>query len=53
MVESRCGILCSECEYREQVNCKGCVSIHKSRAIMASGLSSASSGSNDFGKGKC
>lgn len=29
MIESRCGILCSESEYREQVNCKGCVSIQK------------------------
>lgn len=29
MIESRCGILCSECEYREQMNCKGCVEIDK------------------------
>lgn len=29
MVESRCGILCSECSYREQMNCKGCVIIEK------------------------
>lgn len=29
MVESRCGILCSECDYREQMNCKGCVHIDK------------------------
>ena len=29
MIESRCGILCSECEYKEQVNCKGCVNIDK------------------------
>ncbi|MDO5558493.1 MAG: DUF3795 domain-containing protein [Oscillospiraceae bacterium] len=27
MIESRCGILCSQCEYREQMNCKGCVHI--------------------------
>lgn len=29
MIESRCGILCSECKYKEQVNCKGCVNIDK------------------------
>ena len=22
MIESRCGLLCSECNYREQMNCK-------------------------------
>ena len=27
MIESRCGILCGECGYREQMNCKGCVLI--------------------------
>lgn len=29
MVQSRCGILCNECSYREQVQCKGCVNIKK------------------------
>lgn len=29
MVESRCGVLCSECNYREQMNCGGCVHIQK------------------------
>jgi len=29
MIESRCGILCSECEYKEQINCGGCVHITK------------------------
>lgn len=29
MIESRCGILCGECEYRQQVGCSGCVSISK------------------------
>jgi len=29
MIESRCGILCNECNYREQVNCGGCVAIDK------------------------
>ena len=29
MVESRCGILCGECEYREKMNCDGCVAIEK------------------------
>ncbi|GFI04920.1 hypothetical protein AALA79_00835 [Lachnospiraceae bacterium 64-25] len=29
MIESRCGILCSECFYREQVGCKGCVNVQK------------------------
>lgn len=27
MVQSRCGILCGECEYRESMGCKGCVNI--------------------------
>ncbi len=27
MIQSRCGILCSECEYRDKVNCNGCVAI--------------------------
>lgn len=25
MIESRCGILCSGCEYREKMNCAGCI----------------------------
>ncbi len=29
MIESRCGIVCSECKYKEQVNCKGCAHIDK------------------------
>lgn len=29
MTESRCGILCSECSYREQMDCKGCMHIAK------------------------
>jgi len=29
MVESRCGILCSKCHYREEVGCKGCLIITK------------------------
>lgn len=29
MIESRCGLLCSKCEYREQMNCKGCSNIEK------------------------
>ncbi len=28
MLESRCGILCSECSYREEMNCGGCVHIN-------------------------
>lgn len=27
MMESRCGILCSACEYREQMHCAGCANI--------------------------
>lgn len=27
MIESRCGILCGECEYRETMSCKGCLNI--------------------------
>lgn len=29
MIESRCGIKCSECEYKEQMNCPGCMEIKK------------------------
>ena len=29
MVESRCGILCGECEYRDKMNCESCVHIDK------------------------
>jgi len=29
MIESRCGILCSECSYMESMNCKGCVLIER------------------------
>lgn len=30
MIESRCGIVCSECEYKkEPTNCNGCVEIDK------------------------
>lgn len=29
MIESRCGLLCNKCEYKEQVNCKGCLNIDK------------------------
>lgn len=29
MVESRCGILCSECLSKEQMGCGGCVNIEK------------------------
>lgn len=29
MIESRCGILCGECAYREQTGCNGCVQSDK------------------------
>ncbi|WP_040195547.1 DUF3795 domain-containing protein [Candidatus Soleaferrea massiliensis] len=29
MIESKCGILCAACAYREQMNCKGCVRIEQ------------------------
>lgn len=29
MIESRCGILCSNCEYKDSTGCKGCVNIDK------------------------
>ena len=29
MVESRCGLLCQACEYREKMDCKGCIVIAK------------------------
>ena len=27
MIESRCGILCSKCDYREPLKCDGCINI--------------------------
>lgn len=29
MIESRCGLLCTQCAYQEQTGCKGCVHIDK------------------------
>lgn len=29
MIESRCGILCSKCEFRSSMNCSGCINIDK------------------------
>lgn len=29
MIESRCGLLCSECKYREIMKCAGCTAIKK------------------------
>lgn len=29
MIESRCGIKCSECEFRESMGCLGCLHIKK------------------------
>ncbi len=29
MIESRCGLLCSRCSYREESGCKGCTQIGK------------------------
>lgn len=29
MIESRCGLLCSQCAYREQMGCPGCTQISK------------------------
>lgn len=29
MIESRCGILCSQCTYMESTGCRGCVNIER------------------------
>lgn len=29
MIESRCGLLCGKCGYKEQMNCRGCIQIEK------------------------
>lgn len=29
MIESRCGLICSECDYKEKMNCAGCIKISK------------------------
>ena len=42
MIESRCGILCSECKYREEVGCKGCVNIDKPFWTAISGCANCS-----------
>lgn len=28
MAESRCGLLCSQCSWREKMNCPGCLNAH-------------------------
>ena len=38
MIESRCGLLCSECEYKVQMNCGGCVHIKKPFGVRAARL---------------
>lgn len=29
MVESRCGLLCGQCEFKESMGCAGCVTMEK------------------------
>lgn len=29
MAESRCGLLCNDCEYKEPMQCKGCLAMEK------------------------
>ena len=29
MIESRCGLLCGDCSFREAMGCKGCVHMDK------------------------
>lgn len=29
MIESRCGIKCSECEFKKSIGCAGCINIEK------------------------
>ena len=29
MIETRCGLLCSQCDYREQMKCPGCLQMDK------------------------
>lgn len=29
MIESRCGLLCGECQYRTQIPCPGCTRMEK------------------------
>jgi len=29
MIESRCGILCSRCEFKEKMGCRGCTEIDR------------------------
>lgn len=38
MVESRCGLLCSECSFREATGCKGCANMDKPFWLIAARL---------------
>ena len=29
MIESRCGLLCTDCDYRDEMDCRGCTNIDK------------------------
>lgn len=53
MVESRCGILCSACECKDQMNCGGCVQIDKPFWGDSCPVKSCCEGKNLMHCGKC
>lgn len=53
MIESRCGILCTECDYRESMNCSGCVNISKPFWAEACPVKSCCEGKQQAHCGEC
>ncbi len=53
MIESRCGIVCSECEYKESMGCGGCVNISKPFWADACPVKSCCEGKSSAHCGEC
>jgi len=53
MIESRCGLLCSVCDYREKMNCAGCIAITKPFWGEACPVKSCCEGRNHHHCGQC
>jgi len=53
MIESRCGILCGPCKYREKMSCSGCIAIRKAFWGEACPVKSCCEGKNHSHCGQC
>lgn len=53
MIESRCGILCGQCQYREQMGCPGCVNIDKPFWVDACPVKACTEGKTHAHCGQC